>query len=147
MATRMYACYRREDAADAGTMLDAAAVVLASYPDEVGEAVTHPVTGLPGRNKWPPNIAEVREACEIAMGPVRARMAREQAERETLAARAGDQPRSGRLSYDELKAKHGEGWGIRPPVEVGREPIGFYHRDRPLTAEERQSMYEQRRKG
>lgn len=148
LATRMYACYRREDAADAATMLDAAAVVLANYPDEVMETVTHPVTGIPGRLKWPPNIAEIREACEIALAPIKARREREAAaervRREREAADRIEAERPARPGYDDLKAHYGPNWGINPPPEAMRPAMKHYHATRPLSPEERQAMYSAR---
>lgn len=136
----------------AETMLDAAAVVLASYPDEVMNSVTHPVTGLPGRLKWPPNIAEIRQACEIAVAPIRAQEERDRAIQEQLRRREEDDayvsqlpPRDNRLSYDELKAKYGDNWGIKPPIDpVKAKAASFYHSDRSLTHDERQAMYAKR---
>lgn len=107
----MYACYRREDAADAATMLDAAAIVLANYPDEVMETVTHPVTGIPGRMKWPPNIAEIREACAIAMGPIRAQEERER-RHEGFRALPPEPPRE-RLSAEQIAEKYGPNYGLK----------------------------------
>lgn len=38
-------------------------VVLAHYPPAVMERVVHPMHGLPGRLKFIPTLAEIREAC------------------------------------------------------------------------------------
>lgn len=116
----MYACYRREDAASAETMLDAAAVVLAQYPDEVMERVTHPVTGIPGRLKWPPSIYELREACEAELAPVEAAKSRaDQAERQLAEREQYEKTRAeiARMSIDELKAKYGDRWGLAAEKE------------------------------
>ena len=69
-------CYRKGDAEDPETFVAAVASVLASYPQEVAYRVTDPRSGLPGRSKWLPTPAEVREACEAEMSPARAEAAR-----------------------------------------------------------------------
>lgn len=66
----MFGCYRRDQAADAETFTAAVTMVLAHYSAEVVKAVTDPFGGLPGRkteNGWSglPDVAEVKEACEI----------------------------------------------------------------------------------
>jgi len=115
MATRMYGCYRRQDADDAVTMLDAVAVVLAEYPQSVMATVTDPRTGLPGKSKWPPSVPEVREACEIEMAPIRRQMARERASSMAPALAA---PEDEKPSYESLRAKYGPSYGIGGRVSL-----------------------------
>lgn len=62
-AAAMYACYRSDGAANPEMFLAAAASILADFPEDVILYVTDPRTGLPGKIKWPPQPAEVREAC------------------------------------------------------------------------------------
>lgn len=112
-ATLMFGCFRRDDAADPEIFLDAAIAILTDYPNDVIMAVTDPRTGIPGRQKWPPQPCEVKDACEAIEAPRRRerereeRIARQLAERETA-----DADRDRRPSYDDLKAKHGPTWGI-----------------------------------
>lgn len=126
----MYACYRREDAAQAETMLDAVAAVLAEYPEEVIRHVTDPRTGLPGRMKFPPAVAEVREACELAMGPIKAREERDRrqsaaavqiAERERLEEFYRNAPKV------DLRERHAEYFdgraGVEKPDEARRRQM------------------------
>jgi hypothetical protein len=47
------------------------AALLSEYPECVVQAVCHPVHGIAGKNKWPPSIAEIVEACEKANGTFR----------------------------------------------------------------------------
>lgn len=109
-------------------MLDAAAIVLASYPDEVMNAVTHPVTGIPGRIKWPPNIAEIREACEAMMEPIR----RDEDRRRRLeeSRRLTAEMQHERLTMEEIHARHGKNYGlghVRPACEADlrEKPASF----------------------
>lgn len=139
----MYACYRREDAADAVTMLDAAAAVLADYPEPVIRVVTDPRTGLPGRCKWPPNIAEIREACEREFAPIaRENERRRRAEETRRLLGEPEAPRGRRLSLDELRAKYGPNWGINPAPDPARPSVStFYREGQALTPSERKAMY------
>jgi hypothetical protein len=115
----MYACYRRDDAADVVIFLDAAAAILADYPDDVIVSVTDPRSGLPGKIKWPPQPQEVKAACEAMVQPRRNRAAWDKRSAEQLleraaieverAKRAGGDIRERKLvTYsDELIATHG----------------------------------------
>lgn len=61
------------------------AALLSSYPAEVVEAVTDPVRGIavePGRH-WMPDLADLRQACEVRMEPLRAQARREAQQRAT----------------------------------------------------------------
>ena len=67
----MFSCYRKADADTPEIFLDAAAAILAEYPDEIIVRVTDPRVGLPSRLKWPPQPSEIKEACESLWGPFR----------------------------------------------------------------------------
>lgn len=67
----MFGCYRKQDANDPEIYVAAVTAVLSEYPREVIESVTDPRTGLPSRLKWLPTVAEVKEACEAVMWPIR----------------------------------------------------------------------------
>jgi hypothetical protein len=87
---------------------------LAHFPDDVITSVTHPVTGIPSRIKWLPSVSEVRMACDEAMEPIiriqqrSERIAQQLADREAYE-RQRAKPRP---TYDDLKGKYGDDWGI-----------------------------------
>lgn len=113
----MLGCFRRDDALDPETFSAAVAATLAEFPESVVRHVTNPVRGLPGKLKWLPSVAEVREACEAEMAPIRReqeRRARYDATQRLIAApRPEQQPREHRASREELQAKcGGDSWGI-----------------------------------
>lgn len=63
-ATMLLGCYRRDEANNPEVYIAAVAAVLSEFQPDVIEYVTDPRTGLPRTSKWPPNPAEVAEACE-----------------------------------------------------------------------------------
>lgn len=87
-------------------------MVLEQYPDEVILYVTDPRTGVQRGCKWPPTISEIVDACDKQMQD-KARTKRLQNwgknEPPLLEAPAEDRP-----TYDELKAKYGENFGLDP---------------------------------
>lgn len=60
----MYSCYRKDEAFNPDVFLTAAAAILSEYSEAVIRYVTDPRTGLPSRQKWPPQASEIKEACE-----------------------------------------------------------------------------------
>lgn len=60
----MFGCYRKGDANDPVTYVAAIAAVLSEYPADVVQSVTDPRRGIPGKLKWPPNPAEIIDACD-----------------------------------------------------------------------------------
>lgn len=109
----MFGCYRKSDAADPETYAAAISAVLAAYPLEIVLRVTNPVHGLPSKSNWLPTVKEVRDACDEIEGRERRSLERQKLEREQIEARKLDKDRSVRPTYDELKAKHGENWGLK----------------------------------
>lgn len=109
-AQALFGCYRRDDAHDPETYAAAISAVLAQYPPDVVKLVTDPRTGLPSRNKWLPNVAEVREACEAEMVRRRAAEHRKAAAAAQIAAREADKPRDARPTLDEIQARVGAIW-------------------------------------
>lgn len=106
-------CYRTGDANDPEIYVRSVAAVLSEYPVEVMKAVCDPRFGLPAKSKWLPTIFEIKDACEAAMAPYDRRQREAAAEEERrlmLSAPPVDRP-----TYEEMKAKHGENWGIRDP--------------------------------
>jgi hypothetical protein len=78
-------CRLRKDIPDPREFWLAIAYVLNKYDPVVIRIVTDPVTGLPGRLRYPLEIADVCNACETAMVPS---MLRQQRESERVAAEA-----------------------------------------------------------
>jgi hypothetical protein len=64
MARTMIGVYPRADVLDPETYVTAIAGTLAQFPPHVSQKVADPINGLPGRLKFLPRVAEVREACE-----------------------------------------------------------------------------------
>lgn len=118
-ARLLLGCYRSGDANDPETYVAAIAAMLAHYPEQIITDVTHPVSGLPSQKSWLPTVKEVRDACEDQVEHDRNIRARQQRINEQLANRARDDAeaaqRDERPSYDALKEKYGEGWGIHQP--------------------------------
>ena len=63
--------YRSGSAEDPGMYCAALVAVMTCYPDSVVVRVTDPRTGLPSSSTWLPSVAELRQACEREMQPVR----------------------------------------------------------------------------
>jgi hypothetical protein len=80
-------CYRTGDANDPAIYSGAIIAVLSDYPVDVVASCVDPRTGLPSQSKWLPTVAEIKDFCEVAMGPRRMQeQARKQlAERRQLA--------------------------------------------------------------
>jgi hypothetical protein len=105
----LFGQYRRGDANDPDVYVASVAAILADYPADTIRYVTDPRTGIAGNPinpNWtgPPDIADVKRACERHYGPMRraintkAAINRQFAEREKMA--IGD--RSKRPTYEEL---------------------------------------------
>lgn len=103
-ATAMLGFYRKDDAWDPEMFLTGISAVLAKYPREIIEKVTHPADGLPSKLKFPPTPAEVKEACEHEMIPIRRRDDHEARERARLRNREPEIDRSKRATAEEIKA-------------------------------------------
>lgn len=119
-AAMLLGCYRRDDAADPETYATAVAAVLSTYPPDIVKHVTDPRTGLPGKSKFLPTVSEVREECErLAMAEAVSIERVERIQRQLDERKADEERRASqhRPTYDELKAKHGENWGLSVPEE------------------------------
>jgi len=103
----MFGCYRKDDSHDPETYCAAVAAILSEYPSKVVDLVTDPRTGIPGRSKWLPAVAEIREACEDFYAPIRREATREEnrKRRERELASESEQPRDSRPTYQELKQR------------------------------------------
>jgi len=125
-ATAMLGFYRKDDAWDPEMFLTGIAAVLALYPTDIIDQVTNPALGLPSKLRFPPTPAEVKDACEVLMAPIRAQQERERKVQLALADRRLDQQldeqRSKRRTYNEIAkdfAKVGIHLGGQPrPIET-----------------------------
>lgn len=106
-------CYRTGQANNPEVFVTAVAATLARYPDQVIYDVTDPRTGIPSKISWMPTIKDIREACERAYEPIKEEIERDKriAEQMKLREEYESKPRP---TYDELKAKYGQNWGIAP---------------------------------
>lgn len=117
-------CYRKDDAADPETYAMALAAVLSGYSLDIVRQVTDPRSGLPSRSQWLPTVKEVRDACEEIDYRRRAVAQMQKREAEQLAARkAAELNRERRPTYDELKARYGENWGMTPDDEPNKRSL------------------------
>ena len=82
-----------------------------AYPPQVVEGLLSPISGIPGKFKFMPTIAEIKEILD-ARTP-------DQSYARMVAAQLRDRqqqiagPVYPKPTYDELKAKHGENWGLK----------------------------------
>lgn len=63
----MYGFYRKSEAFDPNIFSVGAAAVLEKYPLDVVDLVTDVRTGLPSRMKFPPEVKDIRDACNQIM--------------------------------------------------------------------------------
>ena len=82
-AAILLGCFRKGEAEDPEIYVASVAAMLSIYPQEIVYRVTDPRTGLPGKMKWLPSVAEVRQVCEREMEPIRIARAREAKREET----------------------------------------------------------------
>ena len=102
---------------DAGqSYIGAIAETLASYPRQVATACAARVNGVTRDCKFLPTVSDIVAWCERKTEPLQRTAEREQRIAAQLASRSADEiQRDRRLSYDELKAKYGDGkggWGV-----------------------------------
>lgn len=103
------------------------AVVLLNYPLPIIDYVTAPGTGVQAQvgRRFPPTPGELRLACDDALSMFE--RAHENATRPTaveaakIAAKAEEEDRAERKSYDELKAKFPPNWGLKTTDDVDLE--------------------------
>lgn len=107
-------CYRKDDAADPEVYAGAIAAVLAEYPPDIVQQVTDPRSGLPSRLQWLPSVKEVRDECE-SIDARRRRLAEMAAreEQQLRERREFEASQARKPSYEQLKAKYGDNWGLR----------------------------------
>jgi len=108
--------YRKADYHNPEAFMTQVAMNLMKFPKDIIEYVSAPTTGIQTRSKWPPNMAEIIEACQA-----------EQNHREKIARYSAMGPALPRLpkpkfsaeqSFEAMTAKHGRPTGV---FETGRE--------------------------
>ena len=104
-AKLLFGCYRRNDANDPETYVLAVSAVLADFDEEVIERVTDPRVWIPRDLTFPPNPAEVADACKRAARIIKGE--RLIAERETQGYRWIDNPADNRVGFYN---QHGQHW-------------------------------------
>lgn len=108
-ARLIFGCYRADQFSDPEIFVTATATVLAGYPKEVGAQLSNPATGIASKFKWPPAIAEIREACEQMVAPTQRAQARQAAIAKQLQERdeweSAPRPKQ---SYEEFKIEMAE---------------------------------------
>lgn len=121
-ATLLCGCYRKDEATDAQVYGQAVQMVLSDYPASVVFRVTDPRLGISAKIKWLPSIAEIKEACEAEMKPLRDAEDRERrrAARDAEWPAEFEEPRAKRKTFAELSAMYPDIIGTkakRPPTE------------------------------
>lgn len=116
----LFSAYRTDQYADPDGFLTSLGAVLEQYPNEVVIYVTDPRTGVQRGQKFPPTIAEIVTACEDRAAYLAQQKRFDNWGRNEPAMVEG--PRQNRPSYDELKAKYGETWGIGGDPEQSTKP-------------------------
>lgn len=115
-------CYRKADAADPEVYAGAVAAVLSEYSPDIVQQVTDPRSGLPSSSQWLPTVKEVRDACEAIDGQRRRIAAMAAREEEQLVERRKfEETKKTKPTYDDLKAKYGENWGLQTPTAESEE--------------------------
>jgi hypothetical protein len=109
--------YRKDEFADPDAFILQVAALLQTFPREVVDYVSSPITGVQRHVKFPPNLADIAEACDERMAQLRAEY-----ERAKPSAPEPVMDRSGRPTYEEMRAKFGPTWGLRTiGDEIGTE--------------------------
>jgi hypothetical protein len=108
MAATLFDYFPPPEVGSAETLLSGAVKMFLMYPREAVEAVCNPVSGLPSQVKWAPRLAEIRQALEIATGPLQRRQERERQIAEQLEARKQITDQRPRPTYEELQRRCAE---------------------------------------
>lgn len=116
----MLAAFPNGSPANAKGYIGALAAVLGDYPKSVALRCADPVKGVSRETRFMPTVADIVAFCERETAELRGivdredhleKLAREQRERAEADAVAAAK-RAARPTYDDLKAKYGENWGI-----------------------------------
>jgi hypothetical protein len=77
---------------DPTVFVPALAAMLASFPQDIVQAVTDPVRGIASEQNWVPTLSELRHACEVRLKPRQEAAKREAELRRTQALLAPPPP-------------------------------------------------------
>lgn len=111
-ADRLFGFFPPSSASDPEIFMTGVVNLLATYPEWVAERIMSTTTGLPAKHTFLPSIKEIREACEAEYSVTRRAIEWEAMTREQTKLLAGP-PSAPRPTYDELRAKYGDNWGLK----------------------------------
>lgn len=113
---RMIRGYANRGSADKG-YIGAIAELLCQYPRTVARDCADPLRGVVTTTSYMPTSADIVKWCEPKSSVMRGRVEwEERAERQLQERREFEQKQHNRKeTYDELKARYGENWGINNP--------------------------------
>lgn len=108
----LYSAYRTDQYADPEGFMASLGLVFSQYPDDVIVYVTDPRTGVQRGKVFPPSIAEIVAACDARLAD-KERMRRYMNWGKNDPTPLLEGPKNeDRPTYDGLKAKYGDNWGI-----------------------------------
>lgn len=117
-----FGSFRKADADDPKTFTAGCLRLFTAYDSEVVRYVVDPLTGLPGSTVWLPALSEVKTALDNRSASLLKQVQQARIEAENLRERRKWQAsRKNRPTLDELKAKHGEGWGLPTLAKEGEK--------------------------
>lgn len=126
MAGRLFSAYPKSDYADADAALAAMVNVLKVYPLSIVGRLTNETEpeALQLKHKFPPRLAEIKEAADALMTEKAQRIARDNRVAEQLAARAeAEKPKGDRLTYAQMLEKYGPNFGLDPYGDQQRKAV------------------------
>jgi hypothetical protein len=113
-----FGSFRKADADNAEVFSAGCVRLFGDYPPDVVAWVVDPLTGLPGKSEWLPSLRAVKQALDERHDDVTRIERFKEAQQQQLADRkAAEAARAHRPTYDELKARHGPGWGLATVAE------------------------------
>jgi hypothetical protein len=110
-ADRLIGYFPRSAASDPRVFMTGLVDLLSEYPAFAVEAVLSVRGGIPAKHEMMPAISQIREALEAESRV--ARYAQEWRDGARQALLPGP-PAPPRPTYDDLKAKYGDNWGLKP---------------------------------
>lgn len=126
MAKRLFTAYPKADYGDAEAAAAGILNVLKAYPISVVDRLTNETKpeALQLRYKFPPRLAEIKEAADAIMHEHARRKAQETRIAQQIAARGeAEAPKGERPSIEELKAKYGDNYGLDPHGDHQRKAV------------------------
>lgn len=110
---RLCGFYPQSGASDPRIFAAGLITLIAEYPKQIIENLLSPISGIPAKFKFLPSIAETKEVCERYAQPLR-EVEYLEANRKRPVDHFLAPPREKRESIEDLRAKHGENWGLHP---------------------------------